>query len=490
MASTYHLVKYLQSASPSKHASRKRKEQQLTQKCRVCLQKGQFPIFCRNNYFYIPESLKVICDIDVTSAKDGYPQYVCKSCFDTLQAALKLRNTAKNTQLKLKEMCMGINLSKKGKISQTESEEQQQEVVSAVNKKDTTHKIVIKLEAMHNIKEEVDISKDCECSIEMDKDLEEHKSEDKLKLQKSCSYMELSIEPKLGIMCRRELEEIDKMEYYDRMAKNLLEKENKPELKIISPCETNKTKRNDNELEHHGDDDVVDEEWSNYIDKLKKQPEHISEMRDRIDLKKYFKKVFALDKTPVYECHICKKVFKKPSKSHMIEHIPDYAPQHVCEICGRAFKKYNDFYQHQYRHSNELLYKCNICPYRGRSKDQLRNHSKIHGQECKYLCTHCPRKFLNRSNLTRHLRRHAEPKFQCTVCQKSFYDNFTLKNHVNSQHGDAETFKCEICGNFYKSRKYLLSHELRIHKRKKKNKNRAMYLKLENEEESIKVQSN
>lgn len=165
-------------------------------------------------------------------------------------------------------------------------------------------------------------------------------------------------------------------------------------------------------------------------------------------------------------------------KKHLVRH--ESASHLICDVCGKLYRKDN-LVRHMQLHSFDLPYQCQMCPYRGRFMESLKIHIRTHTGDKPFSCDKCQLRFLTRSNLNRHLLTHKKDRpFKCTECGRGFYTQRDMDVHFKSDHAGIKDFGCRMCGNKYGTRKALMRHELRVHKRDKMAKGRMpLYLQAE-----------
>ncbi|XP_026729202.1 gastrula zinc finger protein XlCGF17.1-like [Trichoplusia ni] len=179
------------------------------------------------------------------------------------------------------------------------------------------------------------------------------------------------------------------------------------------------------------------------------------------------------------QCPVCFRLLTAHSyKKHLARH--QSASHLVCDVCGKLYRKDN-LVRHLQLHSFELPYECQECPYRGRFMESLKIHMRTHTGDKPFSCNKCELRFLTRSNLNRHLLTHNKDKpFKCVECERGFYSKRDMDVHFKSDHAGLKEFCCRLCGNKYSTRKALMRHELRVHKRDKMAKGRMpLYLQAE-----------
>ncbi|KAG6451203.1 gastrula zinc finger protein XlCGF17.1-like [Manduca sexta] len=179
------------------------------------------------------------------------------------------------------------------------------------------------------------------------------------------------------------------------------------------------------------------------------------------------------------QCPICHGILTAQLyKKHLARH--QSASHLVCDICGKLYRKDN-LVRHLQLHNYELPYHCQVCPYRGRFLESLKIHMRTHTGQKPFSCDKCELRFLTRSNLNRHLLTHKKERpHKCIECGRGFYTKRDLDVHFKADHVGVKDFGCRFCGNKYGTRKALMRHELRVHKRDKMAKGRMpLYLQEE-----------
>lgn len=179
------------------------------------------------------------------------------------------------------------------------------------------------------------------------------------------------------------------------------------------------------------------------------------------------------------QCSVCKGILTSQFyKKHLARHRTE--SHLICEVCGKLYRKDN-LLRHLQLHNYDLPYQCQVCPYRGRFLESLKIHMRTHTGEKPFSCDECKLCFLTRSNLNRHLLIHnKEKQYKCVECSRGFYTKRDMDVHFKADHVGVKDFLCKLCGNKYGTRKALMRHELRVHKRTKLAKGRMpLYLQAE-----------
>ena len=120
------------------------------------------------------------------------------------------------------------------------------------------------------------------------------------------------------------------------------------------------------------------------------------------------------------------------------------------------------------------MYKCdyNDCVKQYSSKSSFRIHVAIHQVEQGSLqCPLCHQLYENSDTLMHHIKVHAnsqkikansEKKFQCTVCDKKFFNAKDRDRHVLT-HTKEKKFECKICSMKFARADHLKRHHVKIH---------------------------
>lgn len=99
-------------------------------------------------------------------------------------------------------------------------------------------------------------------------------------------------------------------------------------------------------------------------------------------------------------------------------------------------------------------FKCKTCEETFATRTDLTHHRKIHTFPLK--CTKCSKVFKIKKNFDSH-----KCTYECKICQKSFFRNDNLNQHMNYVHGNwkkCELFTCDCCGKGFKYKKSLACH--------------------------------
>eukprot|EP00092_Neocalanus_flemingeri_P009882 GFUD01010651.1.p1 GENE.GFUD01010651.1~~GFUD01010651.1.p1 ORF type:complete len:755 (-),score=140.96 GFUD01010651.1:213-2477(-) len=213
-------------------------------------------------------------------------------------------------------------------------------------------------------------------------------------------------------------------------------------------------------------------------------------------------------------CQFCE--FKTKWSSNMIKHIKSkhgevnvgFSVVKKCKYCPFVGSCRKELRLHKKIEHKEILkvFNCNICTYTSNWEDSMKLHNKFHGVMKEYPgveCDHCD--FIYKYNpldqkglrkckqtLNEHMNdEHAEVKFKCDQCDKTFwtpkqlelhkithnyssaegsyscdqceykcYKSNTLKLHINAVHLGVKPHLCELCPAAFASKSSLNNHKL------------------------------
>jgi len=165
-----------------------------------------------------------------------------------------------------------------------------------------------------------------------------------------------------------------------------------------------------------------------------------------------------------------------------------------CEVCDIKVKSNYDMRMHmQRKHSDERPYQCDECDKTFKTKDGLKSHKEIrhvagangqlacqlcpglffkswkdnrnHMLDCHpdamFSCEHCDHKAINKAALKSHNLNSHTKRIQCEFCEVQVATEALLKKHQQLKHSNIKPYQCDECGNSFRSKQYLQTHQNR-----------------------------
>ncbi|XP_061784955.1 hypermethylated in cancer 2 protein [Nerophis lumbriciformis] len=107
-------------------------------------------------------------------------------------------------------------------------------------------------------------------------------------------------------------------------------------------------------------------------------------------------------------------------------------------------------------------FKCTVCNKSYKDPATLRQHEKSHWLTRPFPCNICGKMFTQRGTMTRHMRSHLGLKpFACEECGMRFTRQYRLTEHMRVHSGE-KPYECQLCGGKFTQQRNLISH-LRMH---------------------------
>jgi len=160
-----------------------------------------------------------------------------------------------------------------------------------------------------------------------------------------------------------------------------------------------------------------------------------------------------------YPCKHCGEIIRGKLKlsKHIIAAHPD-ANGELCDLCGKSFATEIKLLRHISVHkSRERNLHCSYCPKKFFRRDVLNVHEKVHTSPV--ICTECGKKFPEQRYLDNHMVLHAEKKYECHYCPRSYVTEDLLKKHFKT-HSSSLSHTCNFCLKGFRSKSELNKHKL------------------------------
>ncbi|XP_052070994.1 uncharacterized protein LOC127709458 isoform X3 [Mytilus californianus] len=166
-------------------------------------------------------------------------------------------------------------------------------------------------------------------------------------------------------------------------------------------------------------------------------------------------------------CEQCGKIVTRRSmRLHLLVH---REKEFMCEYCGEKFRRRDVMKQHRQIHlrkknvvkSETSGYECLICGLILSTNGALKRHFSWKHSSAKFSipCKTCGRLYASKPVLSIHMKlKHSHQPFYCEICNKRFYYNYMLKNHVKIVHENFKPFQCDICNFRCYMKSALVSH--------------------------------
>lgn len=161
-------------------------------------------------------------------------------------------------------------------------------------------------------------------------------------------------------------------------------------------------------------------------------------------------------------CPVCGESFAVHAL--LRKHYPIHFPNFLCDICGRAFLDKISLIRHISIHSDRR-HPCKMCKRTYANRGALLQHiKKFHRGEKGYCCSLCPERFNDYSQKNRHqFEVHGLPcrTYTCETCNRVFYRNCKLSEHVKRTHLKQKNYLCDMCDKEFFTNGELTMHKLR-----------------------------
>ncbi|XP_035700591.1 zinc finger protein 600-like isoform X2 [Folsomia candida] len=206
------------------------------------------------------------------------------------------------------------------------------------------------------------------------------------------------------------------------------------------------------------------------------------------------------------KCQICRKLFKNPAvleshvtRSHSCQpklvcsvcckeygtrqdlqrhfnakHISTPRPRYPCKFpgCGKTYLEKSTATHHfQLEHVQNLVrFPCPLCEKEFKDKAYVAKHIAIHTTEKSHKCEICQKSFVEAVSLKNHKihqEKSVRPVFACTFCLDSFLSYAGRRDHIQTYH-KREKYPCSLCDKIFSSKSGLRQHKIAKHSKNEK----------------------
>lgn len=347
----------------------------MSNKCRVCLQAGEIPIFGSIEHPDISEPMKNFADIEI-SLNDKLPKLLCDDCHKLLQAAIVFRSTAKQTDFVLRQ-------TKRLKNSDEESDSDIDQTDMVV---ETNEEIESRESNQHKKKKKYHC-KVCYIDFQTINEYYDHVNTPEHKIQKKNPDIQCKV-------CNKTLRR-----HYYRQHLQLHALEGGLNTIQCKICKQSYKKGDySRHIKTHNNVDT------NYIcDTCGKSFAKRNIYRCHLQTHS--------SEFP-YECEYCPYKGRNMSllKTHVRTHTKDY--RYNCSECSARFLTSSNLNRHMSKHKGRNI-ECDTCKRKFYTKCELQQHFKVDHLGIKdYICSVCDKAFGYRNALKKHqLHVHKRQKF-------------------------------------------------------------------------------
>ena len=170
-------------------------------------------------------------------------------------------------------------------------------------------------------------------------------------------------------------------------------------------------------------------------------------------------------------CSHCGKLYANKESLHShtkIQHPPpgESVPSPIpCDICGEMLKSKRNLQRHisdVHKGQSKLPHTCSICNQIFPTRSRMLHH-KDKDHTGTLQCDQCGFTCETKKSLRSHSKVHEEAQFECSVCEMKLRSKPSLIAHEREHTGE-RPFKCDVCGNGYKTSSVLATHRKHVHK--------------------------
>lgn len=129
-----------------------------------------------------------------------------------------------------------------------------------------------------------------------------------------------------------------------------------------------------------------------------------------------------------------------------------------CSICGKSITTKN-MARHMEKHTGKKKFQCEICQASFFQKTHLKNHIVLHENGEYHECEECKQKFLRKADLQKHQKTiHCiDITLSCNICGAQFSEQQKLEFHRKS-HSNERKELCGLCGEKFEDKEAMIAH--------------------------------
>ncbi|CDQ69400.1 unnamed protein product [Oncorhynchus mykiss] len=166
-----------------------------------------------------------------------------------------------------------------------------------------------------------------------------------------------------------------------------------------------------------------------------------------------------------FRCTLCQEVFdsKVSTQLHLAVKHSNEKKVYRCTSCNWDFRHEADLQlhvKHSHLENQGRAHRCIFCGESFGTEVELQCHITTHSK--KYNCRFCSKAFQAIVLLEKHLReKHYMIKgtHKCNVCQRTFFSEAGLREHMQTHLGPVKHYMCPICGERFPSLLTLTEHK-------------------------------
>ena len=167
-----------------------------------------------------------------------------------------------------------------------------------------------------------------------------------------------------------------------------------------------------------------------------------------------------------FQCDQCSYAgkFSRQLKTHMRNVHEDREKSFTCSLCSYATHVLGNLKQHEAFVHAYRRFSCDIChkPFAKMhllKKHQYRTHQAIHD----FPCPECDKAFFDEYHLKQHMWQHTGVKeWPCRYCELEFSRSLNYVKHVQRKHPESKAFVCDKCEFATDSRRVFHHHKLKL----------------------------